>query len=559
MQKIYDLIIIGGGCAGLSAGIYAGRAKLDTLLIERDHPGGQTSNTNEIANYPGVRKITGPQLMQEMQAQMQDFAVSIMQKDIQKVDFSGDVKYLYTADGEYKTRAVVIATGATPKKIGFPGEGEFTGKGIGYCATCDGEFFSGLDIFVIGGGYVAAEEAVYLTRYGKTVTIVMRGKDFSCAKSIADRAKEHPKIKVMYNTVVKEVQGTDFLEKVVFFNTKEEKEVVYEADLTDKTFGLFVFAGYQPATSIFKDQITLDAAGYIPTDELMQTNVPGVYAAGDLRSKSLRQIVTAVADGAIAATAAEKYIAQEKERLGIVNSVEAVQVIQPKAEAPVVAQGQTSVEKVAAFIPPEMKKQLVGLFAPLEKDISIISIYEENDAKSLEMVAFLEEITALSDKITVLLYRKNENPDMEQQIGFARLPIAAFLTEKHEYAGIKFSGIPGGQEMTSFVLAIYNLAGPGQKIEQSVQAKIEKITKPTKLEVFVSLSCHFCPDVVSAGQKIASLQPLVETEMIDISLFPELKQQLKIMSVPAISINGGKIIFGAKKIDEIVDQMLQQA
>jgi thioredoxin reductase (NADPH) len=175
------------------------------------------------------------------------------------------------------------------------------------------------------------------------------------------------------------------------------------------------------------------------------------------------------------------------------------------------------------------------------------------------MVAFLEEITALSDKITVLLYRKNENPDMEQQIGFARLPIAAFLTEKHEYAGIKFSGIPGGQEMTSFVLAIYNLAGPGQKIEQSVQAKIEKITKPTKLEVFVSLSCHFCPDVVSAGQKIASLQPLVETEMIDISLFPELKQQLKIMSVPAISINGGKIIFGAKKIDEIVDQMLQQA
>lgn len=559
MQKIYDLIIIGAGCAGLSAGIYAGRAKLNTLLIERDHPGGQTLNTNEIANYPGIRRITGPQLMQDMQLQMQDFAVSIVQKDIQKIDFSGDVKRLYIADGEYKTRAVIIATGATPKKIGFPGEVEFTGKGIGYCATCDGEFFSGLDIFVIGGGYVAAEEAVYLTRYGKTVTIVMRGKDFSCAKSIADRAKEHPKIKVMYNTVVKEVQGTDFLKKVVFFNTKEGKEIVYEATLADKTFGLFVFAGYEPATSIFKDQIRLDAAGYIVTDELMQTNVPGVYAAGDLRSKSLRQIVTAVADGAIAATAAEKYIAKEKDRLGIVNSVESVKVIQPKAEAPLVVQGPNSAEKAGGFIPFEMKKQLKGLFATLEKDIAIVSIYEEIDEKSMEMVTFLKEITALSDKITVLSYRKSENPEMEKQIGFTRLPIAAFLNEKNDYVGIKFSGIPGGQEMTSFVLAIYNLAGPGQKIEQSVQDKIKKITKPTKLEVFVSLSCHFCPAVVSAGQQIASLQPLVETEMIDISLFPELKQKLKIMSVPALSINGGKIVFGAKKIDEIVDQILQEA
>jgi len=357
--------------------------------------------------------------------------------------------------------------------------------------------------------------------------------------------------------VVKEVQGTDFLEKVIFFNKKEEKEVVYEADLTDKTFGLFVFAGYQPATSIFKDQITLDAAGYIPTDEFMQTNVPGVYAAGDLRSKSLRQIVTAVADGAIAATAAEKYIAQEKERLGIVDTVKSVNVT--PAEVPLAVKGQTLEENPTEFIPAEMKKQLTGLFAVLVKDISIVSIYEETDAKSMEMVTFLKEITALSDQITLLLYRKHENPDMEKQIGFTRMPIAAFLNEKNEYVGIKFSGIPGGHEMTSFVLAVYNLAGPGQKIEQSVQAKIEKITKPTKLEVFVSLSCHFCPDVVSAGQKIASIQPLVETEMIDISLFPELKQKLKIMSVPAMSINGGKIIFGAKKIDEIVDQILQEA
>jgi len=329
--------------------------------------------------------------------------------------------------------------------------------------------------------------------------------------------------------------------------------------LTDKTFGLFVFAGYQPATSIFKDQITLDAAGYIPTDEFMQTNVPGVYAAGDLRSKSLRQIVTAVADGAIAATAAEKYIAQEKERLGIVNSVKSVNVTLAKAEAPLAVKGQTSEENPTEFIPAEMKKQLTGLFAALVKNISIISIYEETDAKSMEMVTFLKEITALSEQITLLLYRKNENSDMEKQIGFTRMPIVAFLNEKNEYVGIKFSGIPGGHEMTSFVLAVYNLAGPGQKIEQSVQAKIEKITKPTKLEVFVSLSCHFCPDVVSAGQKIASIQPLVETEMIDISLFPELKQKLKIMSVPAMSINGGKIIFGAKKIDEIVDQILQEA
>ena len=317
MGKIYDLIIIGGGSAGLSAGIYAGRSKLDTLILEKKQAGGQLLNTAEVANYQGVRHTTGPALMHEMQQHARDFGVQFADAQIDRVEFAGNIKKLYAGDTKYEGRAVILATGALPRQIGFPGEEKYTGHWVSYCSTCDGEFFAGLDIFVIGGGNAAADEALFLTRFGKSVTVIVRKKAFSCAKITADKVRSHPKIKVHFNTEIIDVRGDELMKSITFRNNKTEKTFAYEASEGDRTFGVFVFAGYEPATALFAGQVRMDESGYILTDDQMRTSVPGVFAAGDLRPKSLRQLVTAVADGAIAATSSDKYVTEEKDRLGI--------------------------------------------------------------------------------------------------------------------------------------------------------------------------------------------------------------------------------------------------
>ena len=303
MNHIYDLLILGGGCAGLSAAIYAARDKLDAILLEKSHPGGQAVNTEEVVNYPGIRHITGPALMREMHLQAMDFGVECRQAETVSVDFSRTVKVVHTTSGTYQGRAVILATGASPRKIGFPGEDTFTGKGISYCANCTS--FHGEQIFVLGGGYAAAEEAMFLTRFGKPVTIVVREDDFSCARTIAERVKRHPGVTIWYHTQIKEVSGDSQLRRAVFADTYNGKETVYEA-AKNETFGLFIFVGYVPETKIFRNHVAMNEQGYLITNTFLETNVPGVYAAGDLRLKTLRQIVTAVSDGAIAATSAAR-------------------------------------------------------------------------------------------------------------------------------------------------------------------------------------------------------------------------------------------------------------
>lgn len=256
-EEIYDVIVIGGGSAALSAGIYAGRAMLDTLIIEKDKIGGQAITTSEIVNYPAIRSTTGPKLMEDMYEQALDFGVEFTNDEIIDVDFNQPIKIIKSMNKTYQAYAVIIATGASHRQIGFPGEKEFVGRGIAYCSTCDGEFFQGLDIFVIGGGFAAAEEAVYLTRYGKSVTMIIREPDFTCAKLTAEAAKQHPNIKIVYNTEVKEVTGKDFVQKAVFINNLTGEETTYEAP-ENSTFGMFVFAGSQPNTKIFEDKIVLD-------------------------------------------------------------------------------------------------------------------------------------------------------------------------------------------------------------------------------------------------------------------------------------------------------------
>jgi len=308
MGKIYDLLIIGGGPAGLTAAIYAGRAKLDTLVLEKSGTGAQFLNTSDVVNYPGVRHTTGPELIREMQQHARDFGVEFVDVQADRTDFTGKTRKVFAGETKYEGRAVILATGAQPKRAGFPGEEKYTGHGVSYSSICDGQFFSDRDLFVIGGGTAAAEEALFLTRYGKSVTVIVRKKAFTCARAIADKVRTHPKIKVHFNTEITDVQGGDLMKSITFWNKTTEKSFTYKASEEDGTFGIFVFSGYEPATDLFAGQIRMDESGYVHTDGQMSTSAPGVFAAGDIRQKTLRQIVTAVSDGAAASASAAKYI-----------------------------------------------------------------------------------------------------------------------------------------------------------------------------------------------------------------------------------------------------------
>lgn len=305
---IYDVIIIGAGPAGLAAGLYASRARLNTLIIEKEGDGGQIATTDEVANYPGsIENASGPSLVARMVDQVNEFGAKKISDEIKSVDFSGKIKVLKGAKEEYQAKSVIIATGAVPRPIGCPGEKELVGRGVSYCATCDAAFFEDLEVFVMGGGDTAVEEAMYLAKFARKVTIIHRRDELRAAKSIQEKAFKHEKLEFIWDSVITEIKGDGILESMVIKNLKtgEEKEIF--ADEDDGTFGVFPFIGYLPATKLFDGIIDIED-GYIRTDEDMKTNIDGVFAAGDVRVKSLRQVVTATADGAIAAVQAEKYI-----------------------------------------------------------------------------------------------------------------------------------------------------------------------------------------------------------------------------------------------------------
>ena len=554
---IYDLIIIGGGPAGISAGIYAGRAKLKTLVIEKENMGGQIKTTHEMVNYPGILQTTGIDYMDTLRQQALSFNVNFKEDEVLDLNLESDIKVIKTKKEEIQGRAIIFATGASPRKLGFKGEEEFTGRGVAYCATCDGEFFQGLDVFVIGGGYAAAEEALFLTKFAKKVRIVVRKSEFGCAKTIADKVKAHAKIEVLFNTELEEVGGEGVLQFAKFKNNKTGEIFEYKASKEDGTFGLFVFIGYKPQTELLKGKVQLDEQGYIVTNEVMETNLPGVYAAGDLRPKLLRQVVTAVADGAIAATVAEKYVEEQKHRLGIEDEEEIV--IENKAEEKVIE--EKPVESVninnknrkSKLLNDVLRNQIKSILAMMEKEVTLVSIVDETLEKSIEFMDLILDMASLGEKLKVEIYKKSENPEMEVKINADKLPVVALLDENKNYSGVKFHGVPGGHELNSFILAIYNLAGPGQAIDKTLLQEIKAFDKKTNIKVVVSLSCTLCPDVVVASQRLAMENENIETEMIELSLFEDIKRKYRIMSVPAIIVNDDKIYFGAKKINEILD------
>ena len=300
---MYDVIIEGGGPAGLSAAIYAGRALLSTLVIERGLLGGQAATTEAIANYPGFpEEITGPDLMLRMEQQAQQFGAEFITADVERMSLEEKIKTVAASGKEYKGKTVIITAGATPNKLGVPGEDRFTGAGVSYCATCDGAFFMDRHVYVIGGGDSAIQEAIYLTKFAEQVTVVHRRDQLRATKVVQEAAFANPKIDFLWDSVLVEISGSSQVEAVKVKNVKTEEIKEMPAD------GVFIYVGITPNTALLPESIERNGQGYIVTDENMRTSLPGVFAAGDVRQKLLRQIVTAVSDGATAAISAEKHI-----------------------------------------------------------------------------------------------------------------------------------------------------------------------------------------------------------------------------------------------------------
>ena len=530
MNNLYDVIVIGGGPAGLTAALYLARAKYRTLVLEKEKFGGQITITHEVVNYPGVFKTSGAELTETMRSQAESFGAEFMLTQVESLELSGDIKTVKTARGELKAFGVLLATGASPRMVGFPGEAEFRGRGVAYCATCDGEFFTGKEVFVVGGGFAAAEEAVFLTKYARHVHILVRKEDFSCAKSVADHARNHPKITVHYNTVVEEVTGDTALRAIRYKNNRTGEVREYRAEPGDN-IGVFVFAGYAPATQLVQGIAELNDQGYVVTDRNLATSVPGLYAAGDVCVKALRQVVTAVGDGALAATELEKYAAAMQAKTGLHPKL-------PQAEP------KPEVQKAggsSGLFDEGMLNQLSTVFARMGSSL-ILQLELDDRPVSEELKAYMQELTRLTDKLTI-----------RQSTPGADAPCVRILRSDGSETGLAFHGVPGGHEFTSFVLGLYNAAGPGQNLDEDVKAAVRSLGS-AKMQVLVSLSCTMCPELVMAAQKIAAENPGVSAEVYDVSHFPQLREKYQVMSVPCLVINEGETVtFGKKNIRQLVE------
>lgn len=311
-ETIYDVAIIGAGPAGMTAAVYTSRANLSTLMIERGMPGGQMANTEEVENYPGFETILGPELSTKMFEHAKKFGAEYAYGDVKEIIDGEEYKTIVAGSKEYKARAVIISSGAEYKKMGVPGEKELGGRGVSYCAVCDGAFFKNKELFVIGGGDSAVEEGVYLTRFASKVTIVHRRDQFRAQKILQERAFANEKINVIWNSTLKQINEKDGkVGSVTLVSTVDGTETEYPAD------GVFVYIGMLPLTKPFENLGITNETGYIVTNEKMETKVPGIFAAGDVREKTLRQIVTATGDGSIASQSVQHYVEELKEKLEI--------------------------------------------------------------------------------------------------------------------------------------------------------------------------------------------------------------------------------------------------
>ena len=540
MENLYDVVVIGGGPAGLTAAIYLARAKYRVVVVEKEKFGGQITITHEVVNYPGVERTSGAELTETMRKQAESFGAQFMLAGVESLDMSGDVKIVRTDRGELKCFGVLLATGAHPRMVGFTGEEEFRGRGVAYCATCDGEFFTGKEVFVVGGGFAAAEEAVFLTKYASHVTILIRRDDFSCAKSAADAARNHEKITVLTNTEVVDVTGDSTL-RAIRYRNKLTGEVTERRAPEGDNIGVFVFAGYAPATDLIRDLADVTPDGYVVTDRSMKTSVDGLYAAGDVCVKALRQVVTAVGDGALAATELEKYAASLQKKTGLKPQQPVKQ--EPQKEEPKAVESSA---KSGGLFDAAMLNQLNTVFSRMASPL-VLKLQLDGRPVSGELKGYMEELASLTEKLSVVVEEGGEDA-----------PCVQVCRSDGSWTGLAFHGVPGGHEFTSFVLGLYNAAGPGQPVDTDVLETVRSIDKKTDIKVLVSLSCTMCPELVTAAQRIAAENENITAQVYDLNHFPALRDKYNVMSVPCLVVGDGeKISFGKKNVRQLVELLKQ--
>lgn len=398
--------------------------------------------------------------------------------------------------------------------------------------SSDGEFFTGKEVFVVGGGFAAAEESVFLTKYARHVTILIRGDGFTCAPAAAEPALQHEKITVITHAQVEEVSGKDGLSLLKYRNTETGEVTEYRAAEGDP-FGIFVFAGYEPATDLVKGLAECDAQGYVVTDRNQKTTCEGLYAAGDVCIKSLRQVVTAVGDGALAATELERYAAALQKKTGLYP-------VQPMSkEIPAVTENN---QKTDGLFTSDMLSQLESVFQKMTSPLKL-KLYLDDTPLSVELKGYMEELCALTDKLSLEM----SGEEMKDS------PCVRICRADGAWTGLAFHGVPGGHEFTSFVLGLYNAAGPGQALDEEILHKI-RFLKPTHMKILVSLSCTMCPELMTAAQRIAAEHPGVTAEVYDLNHFENLRKQYKVMSVPCLVIDDGKTVsFGKKSIPQLLE------
>lgn len=583
MKDLYDVVIIGGGPAGLTAAIYLTRAKYRVLLLEKEKFGGQITISYEVVNYPGVSVCSGKELTDVMYRQAEYFGTEFLLAEATKLELKNDVKIVHTNKGDFQCLGVLLASGAHPRMIGFKGENEFKGRGVAYCATCDGEFFTGKEVFVIGGGFAAAEESVFLTKYASHVTILIREEDFTCAKAVADQARDHEKISVITDTTVEEVSGDGVVNYIRYKNHKTGEITEYNADKGD-SIGVFVFAGYEPETALVKNVAKLDDFGYIITDNDQKTSVEGLYAAGDICIKPLRQVVTATGDGALAATELERFVSKARKKTNLYPKQPEVNKEALKATS----KGNNRNKIDTNIFTNEMETQLKNVFSRMENPL-ILKLYLDERPVSEELRNYISELAKMTEKVSVEIEDMLKDSSMERDFASEfdddlknqkdgdtmsriktdnlkdrastsdikknELPCVRIYDKNDNYTGLAFHGVPGGHEFSSFVLGLYNAAGPGQNIDEKILKRIEKMDgiNGLNIKILVSLSCTMCPELVVAAQRMATIGKNITAEVYDIRHFEKLKNKYNVMSVPCMIINDNEIFFGKKSLEELVD------
>ena len=452
-QNLYDVIIIGGGPAGLSAAIYASRAKEKVLVIENDEFGGQIALTAKVMNYPGVESCSGRDLADTMKRQAKNFGAELIYDDVKSLELESGIKKVHTKKDTYRALSVILAMGGIPGQAGFEGELSFKGNGVSYCPTCDAALFAGCPIYVVGGGLAGVEESIYLAGFSSDITLVIRENDFTCDKSVSDQLKLYPGIKVLFHTEIVKVDGQMFIEQVTLRDNMSERVWVEKAE---DPIGVFVFVGYRPNTGWLPDILEKDAAGYLMTDHLCRTNVDGVFAAGDIRQKTLRQVVTATYDGALASVTLEPYIRQLHEELEIPDLVEESEDI---------------------------------LIETSEK--AILKLWLDDSELSREMTEFFETKKELKGKVEIQIHKEGREDII--------LPSIEICRSDGSSSGIHFHAVPQGLEWNSFRIALFNVMGPGQKIDPDILSRIRSIDRKINLKILTTLTCGNCPTSVMSA------------------------------------------------------------